>query len=160
GRDAADRIRLEGWDKDLPTRRVARQEAAMQEESTRLRPVVVETRRGVEQFQRIRETLARVELTDGMPFGQLILEAATRMPGDGTIVALLPDVPVETALALGNLRRRGFAVTAVLLLMDADQLEVGYGRLLAEGVRDVRHLKDEAGIPELCRQQVLGPTLG
>jgi hypothetical protein len=59
---------------------------------------------------------------------------------------------VETALALGNLRRRGFAVTAVLIMIDGDGLEQAFGRLLAEGIRDVRHLASEAALPELCRQ--------
>ena len=126
----------------------------MREHSDRLQPLVVETRRGVEQFQRIRETLARVELTDGLTCAQLILETAPRLPRDATVVAVLPDVPVETALALGNLRRRGFAVTVVLVLLDEDALEKGYGRLLAEGVRDVRQLRDEAELPAFCRQSV------
>ncbi len=157
GRDAADRIRQEGWEnQDFRTRRAARRSAAMQEESQRLQPVVVETRRGAEQFQRIREALARLELTDGMTFAQLVVEAAARIPRDATVVAVLPDVPVELALALGTLRRHGLAVTAVLIACDSAQLERGYGRLVAEGVRDVRHLRDEAGLPELCRQQAEG----
>jgi uncharacterized protein (DUF58 family) len=160
GRDAADRIRLEGWAEDYRTRRAARQKAGMQEENQRLQPVVVDTRRGAEQFQRIRETLARVELTDGMTVSDLVVEAGSRLPRDATIVAVLPDVTVETSLTLGNLRRQGYAVTVVLILCDEDSLERGYGRLLAEGVRDVRHLRDEAGLPELCRQQLLGPTAG
>ena len=160
GRDAADRIRLEGWDKDFRTRTSARQEATMQEQSERLQPVIVPTRRGPEQFQQIREALARVELTDGLSLAALVLEAAGRMPRDATLVALLPDVPVETALALGNLRRRGFAVTVVLIMLDEREVERGYGRLVSEGIRDVRHLANEEGIPELCRQQVLGPSLG
>src|SRR5262249_47419272 len=123
-------------------------------------PVLVETRRGVEQFQRIRETLARVELTDGFTFADLVLETAGRLPRDATVVAVLPHVPVETALALGNLRRNGLAVTAVLIMCDAREVERGYGRLLAEGIKDVRHLADEAGLPELCRQQVLGTSAG
>jgi uncharacterized protein (DUF58 family) len=160
GRDAADRIRLEGWDKDYRNRTSARQEAAMQDQSERLQPVTVPTRRGAEQFQHIREALARVELTDGLTLAALVLEAASRMPRDATIVALLPDVPIESALALGNLRRRGFAVTVVLIMLDGREVERGYGRLVSEGIRDVRHLANEEGIPELCRQQVLGPSLG
>jgi uncharacterized protein (DUF58 family) len=158
GRDAADRIRLEGWDHDYRTRQAARQNPAMYDRSERLQPLVVETRRGVEQFQRIRETLARVELTDGLSFPQLVLESASRLPRDATVVALLADVPVETSLALGNLRRRGYAVTAVLIALDEGRLERCYGRLLAEGIRDVRHLRDEAGLPALCQQQVRGTT--
>jgi uncharacterized repeat protein (TIGR01451 family) len=160
GRDAADRIRLEGWDHEFRTRRAARQTAGMRDESERLQPVGVETRRGEEQFQHIREALARVELTDGLPFDRLVVETAGRVPRDATVLALLPDVPVETALALGSLRRRGLAVAAVLILHEDRQLERSYGRLLAEGIRDVRHLRDEAGLPELCRQQVLGPSAG
>src|SRR5262249_30718006 len=60
GRDAADRIRQEGWAHDYRTREAARKNASMRDESDRLQPVVVETRRGAEQFQRILETLARV----------------------------------------------------------------------------------------------------
>src|SRR5262249_28481016 len=100
GRDAADRIRQEGWAHDYRTREAARKNASMRDESDRLQPVVVETRRGPEQFQRILETLARVELTDGLTVAQLILETASRMPRDATVVAILADVSPETALAL------------------------------------------------------------
>ncbi len=158
GRDAADRIRLEGWDQDYRTRQAARQTPAMHERSERLQPLVIETRRGVEQFQRIRETLARVELTDGLSFGHLVLETTHRLPRDATVVAVLPDVPVETSLALGNLRRSGYAVTVVLVMPDEDRLEQGYGRLMAEGILDVRFLRDEAGLQALCQQQVLRAT--
>jgi uncharacterized protein (DUF58 family) len=158
GRDAADRIRVEGWDQDVRTRQAARQKAAMLEQSERLQPLIVETRRGIEQLQRIRETLARVELTDGLTFPQLVLETIGRLPRDATIVAVLPDVPVETALTLGNLRRRGFAVTAVLIGFEPNQFQSGYGRLMAEGIHDVRHLKSEAGLPTLCSRQFLGAS--
>jgi len=158
GRDAADRIRLEGWEHDYRTRQAARKTSAMRDRSDRLMPLVVETRRGVEQFHRIREVLARVELTDGLSLAQLILEAEGRLPRDATVVALLPDAPLETALALGNLRRRGYAVSAVLITMEPNRLEQAYGRLLAEGIVDVRHLRDEAGLPALCRHEVAGPT--
>ena len=50
----------------------ARQTAAMLDQSDRLQPLVVPTRRGPEQLLRILETLARVELTDGLRFHELI----------------------------------------------------------------------------------------
>lgn len=158
GRDAADRIRLEGWEHDFRTRQAALKAPTMREDNERLQPLVVETRRGVEQFQRIRETLARVELTDGLTFAQLVLETASRLPRDATVVALLPDVPPETALALGNLRRGGFAITVILHLLDETRLEQGYGRLRAEGILDIRHLANEAGLQNLCQQQVAYAT--
>ncbi len=154
GRDAADRIRQEGWEHDFRTRQAARQQRAMAERSERLQPLVVETRRGVQQFQRIREVLARLELTDGLTAAQLILETASRLPRDATVVALLADVPVEAALALGALRRQGLAISAILLALDDERFEKGYGRLRAEGIMDIRHLRNEAGLPDLCRQQV------
>jgi uncharacterized repeat protein (TIGR01451 family) len=153
GRDAADRIRQEGWAHDYRTRKEAMQSASMTEASDRLQPIVVETRRGVEQFQRIQETLARVELTDGLTLSQLITETAGRIPRDATVVAILAAVSEETALALGNLRRRGHAVTAVLIIFEDDQQEEALGRLLAERI-DVRHLREEAELVALCQQHV------
>ncbi|HEV3081621.1 MAG TPA: DUF58 domain-containing protein [Gemmataceae bacterium] len=158
GRDAVDRIRQEGWQHDHRTRLAAREKVEMRDSSARLEPLVVQTRRGMEQFQRIRETLARVELTDGLTTAELIIEVASRIPRDATVVAVLPDVSVETALALGTLRRQGFAVSAVLITLGPEQLEKSYGRLLAEGIMDVRHLVSEEGLPELCRQQVRKAT--
>jgi hypothetical protein len=46
-------------------------------------------------------------------------------------------------------------VSAVLILIDGDHFEQAYGRLMAEGVRDIRHLKDEEELPTLCQQEVL-----
>jgi uncharacterized protein (DUF58 family) len=154
GRDAADRLKREGVRHDARTRELAQKSEAMESENDRLQPLLVDTRRGVEQLQRVRELLARVELTDGLTFAQLVTETAPRLPRDATVVAVLPAVSAETAIALGNLRRRGFAITVVLILLDSDPLEAGYGRLVAEGIRDVRHLRDEAMLPDLARRQV------
>ena len=65
---------------------------------------------------------------------------------------------VETAVGLSGLRRQGFAVSAVLVMMAPDQLEKSYGRLLAESIMDVRHLASEEGLSELCQQQVRKAT--
>ena len=123
-------------------------------QSNKVDPLVVPTRRGAEQLQRIRETLARAELGDGLDLAGLITDSAHRMPRDATVLAVVGDVSVESAIALGNLRRRGMAVAVVLVLMDDAGLERAYARLLAEGIRDLRHLSDEATLPDLCRNQV------
>jgi len=154
GRDAADRIRLEGWASDFRTRKEAQQSVSMREHSERLQPIVVETRRGIEQFQRIRETLARVELTDGLTVPQLLEETSSRLPRDATVVAILGAVSAETALALGSLRRRGFAVTAILVVFEGEALDHALIRLLAEGI-EVRQLRNEAELPGLCQRQLL-----
>jgi uncharacterized repeat protein (TIGR01451 family) len=155
GRDAAERIRLEGWAHDFRTRREALKSATQQEEEAHLRPLVVETRRGVEQFRRILETLARAELSDGLYFSELVIETASRLPRDASVVAILAEAPVETVLALGNLRRQGFAVSAVLVMFTEEERTRAHGRLLAEGV-GVRHFNDEASLMALCERQLIG----
>ena len=155
-RDAADRIREEGWKPEFRTRDAAKASTSMAEESDRLRPVTVETRRGPDQLQRILESLARVELTDGLRFTDLILEVASRLPRDATVVVVLPDVSPEVAIAVGSLKRRGFAVTAVLVMYDdEDHYADCVGRLLAVGV-DVRHVENEQMLSALCSQQAVG----
>lgn len=167
GKDAADRLRLnietqEGDDEHEPgfaTREEARADKEMIEESDRLRPVVVETRRGIEQFQQIREALARLEVTDGLSFAQLIIETAPRLPRDATIIAVLPRVPVETSTLLGSLRRQGFAVSAVLIGLEDDERSQAHGRLLAENIRDVRYVNSEESLGMLGEQMgATGPN--
>ncbi len=154
GRDAADRIRLEGWAHDFRTRKAALASAGMREENQRLQPLVVDTRRGLEQLQRILETLARVELTDGLSFSQLLLETSSRLPRDATVVAFLGEAGEATAFALGNLRRQGYAVTAIPVVFEPNALELATARLLAEGI-EVRPLKNEAELPGLCQRELL-----
>lgn len=154
-RDAADRILQEGYRHDFRTRALALDTANMRDRNDRLRPVVVETRRGPEQLQRILETLARAELTDGLTFSQLVLETASRVPRDATVCAILPDVSPETAIALGSLRRRGFAVTAVLVMYEDEELSEPMGRLLAERI-DVRRIDSDAAIGAICSARLVG----
>jgi uncharacterized protein (DUF58 family) len=156
GRDAAERIRSEalavagktpGSDESFETRTAARERFEVADRSDRLRPVVVETRRGIDQFQLIREALARLELTDGLTFPQLVLEMGPRLPRDATVIAVLAAVPVDTAVALGHLRRQGFAVSALLIgIADEEARATAFGRLAAEGVRDVRLVNVESDL--------------
>lgn len=161
GRDAADRIRDESLDptsshRQYETRDQARDQFELKEDNVRLRPVVVETRRGVNQFQQVREALARLELTDGFRFAELVLEMAPRLPRDATAICILPQVTVETALALGSLRRQGFAVTVVLIGLEESAKLEATGRLLAEGVRDVRCVNTEEELAKLGQNTLAG----
>lgn len=147
GRDAADRIRTESLAaesaedqvKGHATREEAGERFELKDENDRIRPVIVETRRGFDQFQQIREALARLELSDALSFAQFVLEISARIPRDATVIAILPQVPPETAIALGTLRRQGFAVTAILIGLDDGEKIVAHARLLAETVRDIRY---------------------
>ena len=122
--------------------------------SDRLRPVTVDTARGADQFVRILEALARVELTDGLSFTDLVLEVAPRLPRDATVIAILPSATDEAIWALGNLRRRGYAVSAVVLEHEDYEYAQAAGRLLGEGIHS-RQVTDEASLAALCGSQVL-----
>ena len=154
GRDAADRIRQEGWAHDHRSRREAIAAASVKEKSDRLAPLMIETRRGPEQLMRILETLARVELTDGLPLPALVEETASRMPRDATVIAILPGSSQESAIALGYLKRRGFAVTVILNLFETYDFADAAAPYMAEGI-EVRHLRDEMSIVEICRSYAL-----
>jgi len=154
GRDAADRIRHERWSHEQLRSRKLAQAAGMRDRSERLRPVVVPTGRSNTQLQQILRTLARVEKTDGLAFPQLVMEVASRLPRSATVIAILSNVTPATAIALGTLRRRGFAVTAIVNAFE----EFDYARiaapLIAEQI-DVRQLRDRAAIPQVCLKCLL-----
>jgi hypothetical protein len=63
-------------------------------------------------------------------------------------VAVLTDVTPQTAIALGNLHRRGYAVTAILNVYDPRAFAELSAPLLAQHV-PTRHLVDEKAIPSL-----------
>ncbi|HEY1186749.1 MAG TPA: DUF58 domain-containing protein [Gemmata sp.] len=157
GRDAADRIREESLAAESEeakaeghaTRNAARDRFELADDSDRIRPVIVDTRRGFDQFQQIREALARLELSDALTFARLALEMSARMPRDATLIAVLPRVPAETAIALGTLRRQGFAVSAILIGLDENHKLEAHGRLLAEAIRDIRYVSTEAELAHL-----------
>ena len=53
------------------------------------------------------------------------------------------------AIALGNLRKQGFAVTAIVNVYEETRYAELAGPLVAEGI-EVRQLKEFAAIPTLC----------
>ncbi|MGA2247617.1 MAG: DUF58 domain-containing protein [Verrucomicrobiota bacterium] len=160
GRDAADRIREEGWQGEFLNRTLAQKKAATASENTRLRPVIVPTRRSSDNFLRILETLARLEPTDGLEFSGLIREAAVQIPRDATAVAVFSQVTPEAALSLGELVRQGFLVTAIVVICGAEVLpdwakppewaEI----LLAQGV-NFHMVNSEESVTNLCAQSLV-----
>jgi hypothetical protein len=152
-RDAVDRIRTEGWQTDPRTRGLARQQSGMLEASDRLRPVIVPTRRGGGQLPAILETLARAELTDGLSVSQLLGEVEGRLPRDATVVAVLGAVHEDTVLALAALRRRGYSVTAVMVVWDENEYLDALARFVPAGI-ELRRVSDEASLAALCQRQL------
>lgn len=154
GRDAVDRIRVEGWHADWHHRKQVKQSTEMLDKSDRLAPVVVPTQRGHEQFTQILESLARLEKTDGLRLADLISETSSRIPRDASVVAILTNVDQDDAIAMGNLARQGYAITVVLNIHEALDLAESAGLLMAQGI-EVLQLYNEDSIPEICRHQLL-----
>jgi uncharacterized protein (DUF58 family) len=154
GRDAADRIRTEGWRHEQFVNRRAALSAGMLEKSERLRPVVVPTRRSNTQLTEILHALARLEKTDGMSFSQLVTEAASQLPMSASVIAILTQVTPEMAVSLGNLRRRGMAVTAIINVFEDYNFADLSAPLASERI-ETRQLKDRAAIPRVCMKCVM-----
>src|SRR5882724_10202852 len=159
GRDAADRIREEGWRGEFKSRADAQRRAGDPLANDRLRPVRVETRKGNEKLGQILETLARLEHTDGLEFSEMLAATISRIPRDATVVPVLRQVTPDIALALGGLVKRGFLVTAVVVSIEWEipewsQLPEWAGLLLAQGI-DFRQVNSEESIMELCAEAIV-----
>jgi uncharacterized protein (DUF58 family) len=160
GRDAADRIREEGWRSDFLTRNDARTRAGEPQRNTRLRPVALEAAKGDYQLAEILAILARLEHTDGLDFADMLSEAASRISRDTTVVAVLGTVTQEIAVALGNVARRGLLVTAIVVSMDMEAAPDWArppdwaGMLLAQGI-DFRVVNSEEAVGNLCAEAII-----
>ncbi len=84
---------------------------------------------------------------------QLVLETSARMPRDASVLAILPSASAETAVALGGLRRQGFAVEAIVVAYYDHEFRT---RRRQPPRRDWRRqLRDREGIATMCREFVL-----
>jgi uncharacterized protein (DUF58 family) len=160
GRDAAERIRQEGWRAEFTSRHDAQRRAADLPKIDRLRPVVVATGKGADQLGQILEALARLEPTDGLEFSAMIGETASEIRRDTTVVPVLRHVTPAIAIALGNLVRRGFVVTAMIVSFN-ELAAPDWARppewaemLLAQGV-DFRMVNSEEAISNLCAEAIV-----
>jgi uncharacterized protein (DUF58 family) len=160
GRDAADRIREEGWRSDFLTRHDAQARAAGPQKNTRLRPVVLEAAKGESQLAEILAVLARLEHTDGLDFADMIREAASRISRDTTVVAVLGAVTPQIAVALGDVARRGLLVTAIVVSLEMEAVP-DWARppdwaemLLSQGI-DFRVINSEEAVGNLCAGAII-----
>jgi hypothetical protein len=76
------------------------------------------------------------------------------LPRDATVVAILPRVTAEHAIALENLKRQGYAVTAIINVYDEYDFAQASGPLIAAGIA-THQLRDEPAIATVCRRSVL-----
>lgn len=154
GRDAADRIRLEGWDGDHRVRGEATEAAAMISESDRLRPVLLPPSRGPVQLREIMRSLARLERTDGLTLAELLVECESQLSGETTLLVILQQAEPDAIAALIGLSRRGRAVAVIVNTHDINDFAIVAGPLIASRI-PVFHLLNEDSIADVCRQTLL-----
>ncbi len=154
GRDAADRIRTQGWEGDYRTRTAVRDNFAMRETDSRLRPVTVTASTGPIQQHEIQHTLARLELTDAMKLGRMLIEAESRLSRDTTLIVILQMSDLETTSAILGMARRGWSLAVVVNTFDAEDYARVAGPFIAGNIA-VMQLMDESQLPEVCRRVVI-----
>lgn len=151
GRDAADRIRTEGFDTDFRTRGAAQTEASMRDRDDRLRPVIVDADRGPVHFQELRRVLARLELSDGISIAETVVNVQQRLAHDTTLIVITQRCDRQTAAMLIGMRRRGWAVAVVINTADINDFAASAGPLQADGIETI-HLIDETQLPHATRR--------
>jgi uncharacterized protein (DUF58 family) len=154
GIDKAERIRREGWKSDFRSREAAREALRETGRARRWHPQVMEADRGPEQFANLLDVFARLELSEHLNLQQTILETSSRFARDATVLAILCRVTPEKAMALGNLKRRGLVVSAIVNTYDEEHFAHDAALLEAEGIK-ARHLRDRDSIVTLCRERLL-----
>lgn len=154
GRDAADRIRTEGWVGDHRVRGEATEAAQMQSDSDRLRPVLLPAQRGPLHLKEMTRTLARLETTDGLTLAELLVECEPQLSGETTLLVIVQQITPEAIAALIGLSRRGRAVAVIINTYDINDYSAAAGPLIASRIPTF-HLSDEQSVAEVCRQTLL-----
>lgn len=150
GRDAADRIRTEGFMTDYRTRDAAAEHLKMHEVDSHLKPVCIPAGRGPVHYRELHRTLARLEITDGLHLAETFLEVESRLSRDTTLIVIVQQCDNRTAEVLAGFRRRGWAVTAIINTYEVDDFSRAAGPLIASGIA-VMQLRDEASLAMICR---------
>jgi uncharacterized protein (DUF58 family) len=160
GRDAADRIREQGWSAEFNRRGQAHRRASQAGEGSHCEPVIVETGKGADRFSELVQALARLECGVELDFAKMVSAAASRIPRDATVVPVLRKVTPAIAASLGHLSRQGFLVTVVVVAFGAEPTP-DWARppdwaemLLGEGM-DFRVVNSEEALTDLCAQAIV-----
>ncbi len=154
GRDAADRANQTRGRAEYASLESAQREVAMREASDRLRPVVYPAARGPVHFEQIHRALARLERTEGLVLEELLIESQSRLARDASVLVILQEVDDTAALALGLLRRQGYAVAAIVNNYENESYTNAAARLMSQHI-PVYHLLDEDSISNICKSLIL-----
>lgn len=150
GRDAADRVRREGWKGDHRVRGDAAAATAMADQSDRLRPVLIAPSRGPEHFNEVHRTLARLERSDGLTLAEMLVESESQLSSETTLLVIAQTLAPESIAALVGLSRRGRAVAVILNTHDVNDYGASAGPLIASRIPTF-HLADRNAIADVCR---------
>ena len=152
GRDAARRAREEMEELQATSRRQLQRLLAERDRSEALRPVEVAPKKAGANLLQIFETLARLELQQGLSLAQMLSSEYNRLPRDAALVLIVPQVPPSLVQTIARLRTTGFVVSVFVVLNEEEYL-TAKARLAEEGVQ-VFHLQSEADLSVLAVQTI------
>lgn len=159
GRDAADRVRTEGFRLVGRSRKAMQAAVAKPPDNARRQPIVVPTRRGEQTYQELLLQLARLERNDGLDFAELVTETLDRIPADATAIAIVSRLSDDVLVALSLLKRMGRAVVVFANVYEPTDFIAIAGPLMSVGIES-RHLRDEETLRTLCNRQESVTLLG
>lgn len=150
GRDAADRIRLDGWQGDHRVRGKAAIQGQMAAKSDRMRPVIIKPDRGPVHLKDFVRRLARLELTDGLTLPKLLAESESQISRETTLLVILQSCDEATASSIIGMSRRGWEVAVIINTLDINDFSSIAGPLIATSI-PVFHLADPNSVTDVCR---------
>lgn len=150
--DAAEVARYEVKAQRTLTRDDAYRSVVGEGDTDRLNPLTVPTRRSPVQAQQIIENLARVLPGKGLDVGDLILAEFRRLPRDGALLPVVPQVTGEFARVLGEMTLSGFAVS-VFLIDNQEGYEEAVLSLAPHHI-NVFHIEHERDLHELSPDRI------
>lgn len=100
---------------------------------TRLAPVSIPARRGIEQFPLLRENLGRIALSDGLPIEQVMLEELPRIERTQVLILITGELPDDLLTGVLRARELGYRVMVFLIGNQSDH-DAALGALLGAGV--------------------------
>ncbi len=154
GRDAAERVRNEGWAGDHRVRNDLTEAVSMKSADDRLRPLVIHPGRGPVHLKQVTRTLARLDRTDGLTLAEFLTESEPRLSRETTLLAIAQECPPASIAALVGLARRGWAVAVILNTYETEDYSQMAGPLIAENIPTF-HLSGPDAITDICRQLVM-----
>ena len=99
--------------------------------------------------------MSRLMATAALAFA--VLGTAGGASAQGLVTMQKLSAPLANELVgdtVATCAQKGYAVTAVLVILEENELARAHGRLATEGI-DVRHVNDEASLSILCQRQMV-----